>query len=65
MYNLHRGKGAQPAPPPHSRKKLSPEEEAKLKQQALFVQNLLTAFVEFKKLRKKFRHSLHGTMLKV
>lgn len=64
MYNLHRGRGGlEPQQPRQGRRRLSAEEEAKIKEQALFAQNLLTAFFEFKQLEKNMSNHCLGKCL--
>lgn len=53
MYNLHRGKTSHNPNPQPSRRRMTPAEEAKLKEQERLAQNLLIAFFEFKDLDKK------------
>ncbi len=56
MYNMHRGKHSNNpsnGPQNQSRRRLTPEEEAKIREKAQFAQNLLIAFFEIKELEKK------------
>ena len=64
MYNLHRGKTNQnPNTPQKGRRRLTPEEEAKVKEQAMLAQSMIMTFMEIKELDKKISNHCFETCL--
>ena len=66
MYNLHRGKSdrmSSNSPSHQHHRRLSPEEEAKMKEQALMAQMILINFLEIKELDKQIKCSCFKSCL--